>query len=341
MRLLIVGSDETWSLEKHYRKHLAASLGTALDFFPLQSLFYRAYNKSVFHKLLFKAGLSGITGRLDTLARKKVLETQPSVIWVFKGMELRPSFFKWARSKGIKLVNYNPDNPFIFSGAGSGNKNVTASVGLFDLHLTYDYAVKERIETEYGIPCRILPFGFELSEELYYECTKQQEVPKLCFLGNPDAARVSFLEKIAEVLPVDVYGHNWSSFSSHPNITCHGPAYGDEYWRVLYRYRVQLNLMRKHNPGSHNMRSFEVPGIGGIGLFPDTVDHRTYFEQNREVFLYRTEIECIEMAKKIIDLHAGEASAIRINARRRSVESGYSYEARSRQVLEMFNNLPG
>ena len=52
-----------------------------------------------------------------------------------------------------------------------------------------------------------------------------------------------------------------------------------DFWKVLRKYRVQLNLMRPHNLDSHNMRSIEVPAVGGIGLFPDTPDHERFFEK--------------------------------------------------------------
>jgi hypothetical protein len=117
----------------------------------------------------------------------------------------------------------------------------------------------------------LLPFGFELSDKLFKECSEQDEVMKLCFLGNPDKERVQFIEQLANSLPIGVYGNDWNKHTIHSNITCFGPVYRDGFWKTLYRYRVQLNLMRPHNPASHNMRSFEIPAVGGIGLYPDGV----------------------------------------------------------------------
>ena len=95
MKLLLIGSDETWSIEKHYRRYLTATNNLKVDFCPVQSEFYKGYNKSVWHKILFKAGLSRLSTRLDEMARKKVMECDPDIVWVFKGMELKPSFFSW------------------------------------------------------------------------------------------------------------------------------------------------------------------------------------------------------------------------------------------------------
>src|SRR5690606_13678642 len=128
----------------------------------------------------------------------------------------------------------------------------TRSVGLYHLHFTYDAAVKKKIEAGYQIPSKILPFGFELSDSLYEECTRQKEIIKLCFLGNPDRHRADFLNLVANSIETDVYGEGWNKYTTHPKITVYPPAYGNDFWKTLYRYRAQLNLMRPHNPSSHN-----------------------------------------------------------------------------------------
>jgi len=338
MKLIIAGSDEVWSLERCYRKHLEA-LGTETLLLPVQSVFYDYYNRSPIHKVLFKTGLSGITKKIGQLFMAKVEEWQPDIVWVFKGMELEPSILEWVRQKKIILANYNPDNPFVFSGRGSGNANVTAALGLYDIHFTYDHSVRERIIREYKIPCSMLPFGFDLDPDLYDECAEQEEVMKVCFLGNPDANRASFIEQIAQKLPVDIYGHGWDKYIRHPNVTVCQPVYDKEFWKTLYKYRVQLNLMRTHNPDSHNMRSFEVPGVGAIGLFPFTADHNRFFEEGREIFMYNTIDECVQKAGMLLAMPQDQASVIRRAARERSIGSGYSYRDRAGFVLSEVKKL--
>ena len=87
------------------------------------------------------------------------------------------------------------------------------------------------------------------------------------------------------------------------------------------------------------MRTFEVPGIGGIMLAPDTTEHRMFFENGREVFLFKDIDECANLIKWLLQLSKGEADEIRRAARERSLKSGYTYEARSSQVLAELNNL--
>jgi len=337
-RILIVGSNQVWSLERIYFKHLQ-SLGHEMELFAAQDQFYSYYGKGFINKLIFRSGLSNIYRGINEELIKKVNEFNPELIWVFKGMELLPSTLKQIKVHGAILVNYNPDNPFLFSGRGSGNINITRSMDSYHAHFTYDRNIQQTIIKKYKLPCYLLPFGFELSSELYYDCTQQEEVLKLCFIGNPDAERIKILEQLAEFLPLDVYGNHWEKYTTNKNITSNPPVYGVEFWKTLYRYRVQLNLMRPHNPNSHNMRSFEVPAVGGIGLFPDTIDHKEYFYNAGMVYLFSNTKSCIYEATSILNLAPDKAKEKRIHAHKASWEKEYDYLDRTKQFLNSIDEL--
>ncbi len=333
MRLLVIGSDKIFAIENFY-VHYLREFDIELYHFPAQSIFYDYYNKNIWNKILFKSGLSNIYKNINKSFQHIINSFEPDVILVFKGMEIFPHSLELVKKKGIKLINYNPDNPFVFSGKGSGNKNVINSFALYDLHLTYSLEVKNKIEKEYKMPVEILPFGFEVAEELYIKCVNQAEIIKACFLGNPDKERAKFIKGLAEEgILMDVFGNNWNKFISHPNIIIHAPVYGEDLWKTLRRYRVQLNLMRIHNLNSHNMRSFEVPGVGGIMVAPHTIEHELYFENQKEIFLFNSVINCAKTIRKLLNFSLIEANRIRQNARSRSITSGYSYKDRAKQLL--------
>jgi spore maturation protein CgeB len=338
MKVLIAGAGKAPAIEQYFTRHLN-EFGVETRLYAAQNMFFDYYKKTILNKIMFKAGLSNIYPKINRLFKQEVEAFRPDIIWVFKGMEIYPASLQWAKDRQIRLVNYNTDNPFLFSGKGSGNQNVTRSIGLYDLHLTYDRNIRERIQKEFRIPCELLPFGFEEREDLYQQCRLQNEECSLCFVGSPDKVRAAFMESIAAELPLVIYGPGWSRYTSHPNIRIKAAVHGDEFWKTLYRYRVQLNIMRLHNPDSHNMRSFEVPGIGGIMLAPATADHQFYFRENEEVFLYNDPRDCIDKARYLLNLSQAEADNIRRNTRARSIESGYSYSGRARQVKKWFEEL--
>jgi spore maturation protein CgeB len=339
MKILLVGSDQVWSIEKIYGKWLAG-WQQEVQLFPAQNQFYAYYQRSIFNKLLYRAGFSRIIGQINTRLREAITRFRPDAILVFKGMEIQPSTLQWIRQQRIPLASYNPDNPFLFSGAGSGNRNVTAGIPLYDLHFTYNLEIKERLEREYKTAAVYLPFGFDVSEELYEIVRQQDEVPKVCFLGNPDDRRVAMLaELLRRGVDIDVYGHHWSKFIRHDKLRIYDAVYGDEFWKVLRRYRIQLNLLRPHNLQSHNMRTFEIPGIGGIQLAPDTTEHRQFFTPDREIFLFRDAAECYDKIQGLLELSPEGAVAVRQAARTRSITAGYTYKDRARTVLDSIRDL--
>ena len=342
MKIFLVGSGHVYAIENFYTAYMREE-GADIYHFPALKMFADFYYGSLVNKLVFRAGISSIYPKINRGFKEAVLSFQPDVIWVVKGMEIYPSSLLWAKDKKIKLVNYNPDNPFIFTGRGSGNKNITKSVSLYDLHFAYSFTVQKKIEDEFHIPTSFLPFGFDLSQETYNSCAVETEIEKTCFLGNPDKQRAAFLMSLADRgIAIDVYGNKWNKFVQHPNITIFPPViYGIELWKILRKYRVQLNLMRIHNLDSHNMRSFEVPAIGGIMLAPDTKEHRMFFENEKEVFLFTNAETCVHQIKKILSLSSGDAGRIRENARRRSLDSGYSYKNRAHFALARIRTLCG
>jgi spore maturation protein CgeB len=335
----MVGSDQVWSIEKIYYKWLLHAK-QEVQLFPAQNEFYAYCQRSLLNKLIYRAGLSRIIPRINARLRDVVTRFRPDVVLVFKGMEVQPATLKWLREQRIFLANYNPDNPFVFSGAGSGNSRVTAGIPLYDLHFTYNLEIKARLENDYHTATGWLPFGFDLSEELYERARRQPEILRVCFLGNPDDGRVSLIKELLDRgIGIDVYGHDWDKFICHDNLHIHKEVYGEDFWLTLCRYRVQLNLMRPHNLRSHNMRTFEIAGIGGIQLAPDTPEHRLFFDNGSEAFLYSDVDECAALARKIMDLPAADAAQIRERARQRSLTSGYSYKDRTLQALDKLGTL--
>jgi spore maturation protein CgeB len=339
MKILVVGSDHEAALEQYFTKYLTED-GVENKLFPAQGIFYKYYNASVVNKIVFKLGLSSIYKKINQQLFSVVESYKPDIILAFKAMEIFPATWKQLKAGGIKLINYNPDNPLLFSGAGSGNKNVTDSIPLFDLHVTYDKKIAEELSKRYQVKTACVPFGFDVSDELLHACEREQEIIKVCFLGNPDQARADFLNQLAEAgINIDVYGSNWNRFKLHENISDKGPVYGQAFWKVLRKYRLQLNFMRPHNPDSHNMRTFEVAGIGGIGLFPATTDHKAFFEDNVEIFLYNNMHECIAKAKHILSLPEHEALTVRNKVRSRCLNSHYTYKHRTLQLLSYLREL--
>ena len=210
-----------------------------------------------------------------------------------------------------------------------------ASVSLFDVYFTYDKNIKNEL-TIRDVKSELIPFGFDSNGFIYSELIEEEEIVKLCFLGNADRLRVEFIQNLAKKgIKIDVYGENWGLLKLHNGISIFGPLYGEQFWKTLQRYAVQLNLLRPHNLTSHNMRSFDIPGAGGIMLAPRTEDHQTFFIENKEVFLFEDMEEAYQKIIYILNLDFKARSKIRQEVRIKSMIH-HQYRYRIKDVLNCF-----
>ncbi len=339
MKILIIGSNYTWSIERIYKREFEA-LGHIVELVDVQNQFYDYYYKNLFNKLIYRLGISQILKKINRALLNHISNHDYDLIWVFKGMEIFPETLKTLKTNTDNLINYNPDNPFIFSGRGSGNLNITNSINLYDCHFAYNSEIKNVLEERYKVKTVLLPFACDVSQSLYKDCANVIEILKVCFLGNPDKTRASFIQQLADNgIEIDVYGNYWGKFINHKNITLHSPIYGIEQWKVLRKYRVQINMMRIHNLNSHNMRSFEIPGIGGIQLAPFTKDHNHFFEDGKEIFLFHKIEDCIKNINFLLQISSTEANKLRQASRNAITVKKNTYKDRSEQVISVLKSL--
>ncbi len=333
MKILVLGSKYDWSIENFYLSHWA-NQKIEVKQLAIQNIFYKYYYKSITNKILFRLGLSNILKTINKTIVDYVNAENPDIVFVFKGQELLPSTIEYIKVKGIKIVNYNPDSPFVFSSKGSGNSNITKCIPLYDAHFCYNKQIVQQIETKYKIPSFELPFGFEADPNFVIQ-NIDKEKNKVCFIGNPDSERAAFIKALAnQKIEIDVYGNNWDKFIKHKNVTINRPVYGKGLVQILQTYRVQINIMRKHNLDSHNMRSFEIPGAAGIQLAPFTPDHNLYFENGKNIFLHNNVDEAVLAIKKLLALTPQQAMQIKTDAHKFSKQQGYSYAQRAQFVIE-------
>lgn len=84
------------------------------------------------------------------------------------------------------------------------------------------------------------------------------------------------------------------------------------------------------------MRTFEIPGIGGVQLAPNTQEHRAFFKEGVNIFLFDNEFDCTKKIKMLLELNSKEIDLIRRSARETCINDEHSYAQRSIFVLNSF-----
>jgi len=275
--------------------------------------------------------------RMDKLFLSQVDSFKPKVVLIFKGMEISKWSLKRVKSMGIVLVNYNLDHPFKFESLGSGNRFVREAIPYYDLHVTYSRLIERQLKDRFHVKTSVLPFGYQLSDLDYKQLKYNEEIVRVCFIGNPDAKRVSLIRFLAEKkIKIDVYGYKWNRFLKESEyIRLFDQVHGFEYWKTLAQYRVQLNILREQNAQSHNMRTFEVPAAGGIMLTQRTAEQAEFFEPGKEIFFYDNQNDTLSQCKMLLNLDKVEAENIRRAAREKSVKMDYSYKRRAIDLVAL------
>lgn len=327
MKVIIVGSDEVWALENAYIKVFQSNCEVKL--YNAHGIFLEYYQKGISNKLKYRLGVSSILKRINNELIQQIDAFAPDAIFIFKGMEVFPSTLEYAKDRGITLVNYNGDHPFQHFSKGSGNKNVLEGIRHYTMHFSYSLAIIKEIEARYKIPCKWLPFGYYKAIEPNLEKVLEN---KICFIGNPDEERLRTIKVLIEAgFSVDVYGSNWDKeeLNEDDSLRLHPLLFKDDFNTKAQEYKIQLNIFRPHNKGSHNMRTFEMPALGSIMVAPRSEEHLKFFKEGEEAFYFNDDKELIEQCRQILDLPKKEIDRIRINAYQRSIKSGYSYNDRA------------
>lgn len=336
MKILIVGSNKVWAIENIYKKELAKK--ASVELFNAHGAFQDYYHASFYRKLKYRLGTSKILKKINQNLIQKAQDFQPDVVWVFKGMELFPKTLEQLKRKGVVLVNYNPDHPFRFASRGSGNKNVLKSIQLYDHHFTYSIQIQRELEEQFGVSTSWLPFGYLKAQRN----NSKQLIKRICFIGNPDDERARVIKLLIDSeVPLTIYGNHWEQFidSSTQLVEIHQAIYEDEFAQKAQQYAVQLNLLRKQNEGSHNMRTFEMPALGCLMLAPRSKEHLALFEERIEAVFYGNDQELVEQAKQLLKLNSQKINDFQVMAYQRSVNSDYSYSNRAKKVYQLFEQL--
>ena len=339
VKVLIVGSNNSWALETYYQKHLKdlnfdCTIFNVPDFFQL---------KNVIDKVRYKIGDGSIYKTVNEQLIAYCSLYKPKIVWIFKGVEIYPSTLLILKKNGHFLVNYNPDHPYIRTSIAHGGKNIPDSVPLYDLHFSYREDLVKKIYFDLGIKTVRLPFGFEVSSSNFLEASNQKENVKICFVGTPDSLRSIELVAFANLgFKIDIYSLTYpckSILVKNKNIQLFPVVLKQDFWNTLYRYRVQINFLRQHNIGSHNQRTFEVPGIGGILLTPFSEEQMNFFEDRSEIFLYQNMNQACVIMDELMAMPQSNANDLRQNARKAAIDKNYSYRDRAIIVANTFNAI--
>ena len=331
--ILILGSFIRGALANQYVRGLKENKWD-IYCFEIQEELNKIRQHSVLNKVIHRLHPAYYLRNLNRDVISEVKKIKPKVTLVFKGMELFPGTLEEIKRHTSLLCNYNPDHPFKFYSRGTGNSFVLDGIKYYDLYFSYAKSVCTGLTNGFGVKSHCVPFGFD--ETLSPSTFKKEDIKdKFIFVGAWDKERESIFMKLTNY-PVQIYGpKTWMSKNKKisKNLYSGYAVYDKEYYDATFSAKGVFNFLRPQNivEQSHNMRTFEIPGCGGLMITNRTKEQSYFFEENKEA-VYFDSMEELKDKLKFYQDNDALATTIKKNALSRSLSSGYSYLNRSREL---------
>lgn len=289
--VLIIGEESPGSLYRSYRRGFE-ELGAVVEGYCPVATLERAFPPA--RNRISRRLLAGIGTRvLNERVCDELAGARPDLVLVLKGAALSPATVRHLRSvTGAPVVNYYPDDPFtqIRANRPIFGPEVLASYDCcftFARHLIADYHRLGVRAVEY------LPFARDPGMH-----APPSEVPDpefdVVFVGNLDAERIAWLEAAADTRLAIFGEHTRQALSRRSPLhraTFFPGVYAADFVRAIRVGAIAVNVMRRQNARSHNMRSYESPACGAFTMSQRTPELIELFREDEELVCFGSPAE--------------------------------------------------
>lgn len=339
-KIVLAGTFNIGALEHQFYRGLTNN-ETEVIKFDISS-FNNKINMNFANKILYRISENLFYKEINEKLISFVAKIKPDVLFVVKGTALYPETLEACKLLVKLLISFNPDHPFEFYSRGSGNLNIKKSLSVYNLHLSYSKNICKRIIEELNKPAYWIPFGYDESI-LVNSVNKNDFKNRIIFVGAYDKERSKFFKDLNDDKNISIFGEDkWGSRNKGSslinNIYKKRSLYNEEYYSAIYNAFGCINILRKQNivEQSHNMRTFEVAGYGGLLIAHRTEEQLFFFEENKEAIYFNSIEELREKIKYLLE-NPEKALKIKEASRKRIQQSAYSYTDRCKEILEIIN----
>lgn len=268
---------------------------------------------------------------------KQCRDFKPDLVWIEWPREFSRSTLEAARKllPEATFLSMQDDNPW---GLRAGDKWMWRSyfsiVPLFDLHLIKRVEDAANLKVLGATACRLWQHG--VYPPLFYPKPDTEKIYPLSFVGTCMDGRDELIGALLEAgIEIHVFGTHWEKRSKLPQQfpgNFHPAVRGEAYAEVIRQSQVCLGLVSKSNQDEWTMRSYEVPGCGGLLLAERTPTHETMFVEGLEATFFSSPAECIQKIRLLLQ-DLPQCKVLGEAARKRFIEQGWTLEGRMRDLL--------
>lgn len=343
MKILISGSNSKYGLAMSYLRAFKKLGINDIEIFADEEEYWQDLKKlknRYIHRFFWKIFAS----RINKEFINKILEYKPDLVLVFKGWFYHSKTIKKIKetSPNLKLFCYNPDNPFNTWHHGASNDWIRKSIKYYDVYFIWGEFLIDKLYKVGAKRVEYLPFFYD--PEIHYPIevkdNKEREYygSDVAFIGTYDEEREWWLNQIKNY-NFKIWGNDWWKANKELQKKWKSKtAYSEEFAKICNSSKIVLNIIRKQNIPSHNMRTFEAPACKAFVLSTRTEEAKKFFEEDKEAVYF----ESPEELKEKIDFYLKNdklREKIREAGYQRLINSNYSYLDRAKRILEVYKKL--
>ena len=330
--ILLVGSGHNSSLENMYLRAFAKSDFCKVELFDVDMCKPSLTKSRYLNRITNQLRIYNINKSLHNHLKRH--SNAYDIIIIFKGMPFKQksiASFKEISKKSL-WVNINPDDPYNIANRGASNTNVLKSINQYDVYCIWSQSIAKKLSADCAKNVVYLPFGYD------EECHRPPQIrlpinySMISFVGGWDKYRERILEHAAS-FDLMVFGNGWERVSGKTQLSHKiypGHLFGEGLSKTIYTSGVSLNILRLQNTGSHNMRTFEIPSMGGLMLTNRTEEQQEFFPENEACYMYG---DMEELQAKITHILNHPQEAERVRKRGMELVQVHSYTNRVRQLM--------
>lgn len=279
---------------------------------------------------------------------QELSRTSADMIWVGKGAWAVPWLWQELKRRRpkLKLVCYNADNPITTFSRGGNRPWVTESISCFDLYCTYNQSLLKPLQQAGARRVARIPFAWDpaLHPELEPSAADRQRYGcDVIFVGNGDAYREKWMREImaaaqSHAWRFAIYG-DWTRCRERRvlEVVRGRDIYAAEMVKAIRCAKIAVNILRIQNEGSHNMRTFEIPGCGGLMLSQQSPEQEEFFPAGQAAVYFQDAGEAVQ---KMADLFRQPERLNRLRTMAHEIARRNTYVHRAEVLLRELDSTP-
>jgi spore maturation protein CgeB len=325
--ILIAGTFEEWSIEHSYVRAFRRAGAHVETFDWWRDVLPEAPNLAA-RRYIWPL----IVRRLNARLVKRARLVSPDLVLVFKGLHVTSETVDRIRRIGAAAFCFNPDNPFNPS-VTSTSDQLRDAMPAWDCYFTWGRFLVDRLHSVGARRVEYLPFAWDPERHPHREPAAPPRYGT-CFVGNYSRHRERWLSAIAD-LNLAVWGPGWAQADrSLRHCIRGGTLSGEPFSLVTSQSTVALNVIDPWNLPGHNMRTFEIPGCGGLQLATASAETAELFRAEEEILFFRTQSE---LREKVLEVTSSGELARSIADAGHALARSHTFDVRARRILDVLH----